>query len=183
MNFLRQYTHWLHTQWPAGLVEKLPMASEDGTTNVSGVYVVGDLRGVPLLKFATDGGARAVRHIVEDRAFQALRKQTGDTDVVDIAIVGGGVAGMAAAIEAKTAGLTLPLSVRLTGNRGKNTVSVNPAVTNARPVSGNKVDGNNVSGSNSTTGTTYTITLTEITDMLHLYPDIPDSVYSVRRVS
>ena len=106
MNFLKRYTRWLHTQWPAGLVEKLPLASDDGTTNVSGVYVVGDLRGVPLLKFAVDGGARAVRHIVADGAFQALRKQTGNGDVVDIAIVGGGVAGMAAAIEAKVAGLT-----------------------------------------------------------------------------
>lgn len=73
----------------------------------------------------------------------------------------------------------LPLGVTLAGNTGENTVSVNPALTNVRPVSGNKVDGDNVSGSDPTTGTNYTITLTEITNMQHLYPNIPDGVYSV----
>ena len=80
---------------------------------------------------------------------------------------------------AKCVEFALPLSVTLTGNTGTNIVSVNPAFTNARPVSGYKVDGDNVSGSNSTTGTTYTITLTETTDLLHLYPNIPDCNYSV----
>jgi thioredoxin reductase/ferredoxin len=106
MNFLKRYARWLHTQWPAGRVEKLPVTNDDGATNVAGVYVVGDLRGVPLLKFAVDGGARAVHHIVADRAFQDLRSQKRDGDVVDVAIVGGGVAGMAAAIEAKVSGLS-----------------------------------------------------------------------------
>ena len=35
--------------WPAGTVEKLPAVNPDGTTNVPGLYIVGDLTGVPLL--------------------------------------------------------------------------------------------------------------------------------------
>ena len=42
-HFVKRYTRWLHTQWPAGVVEKLPQVEPDGSTNVSGLYVVGDL--------------------------------------------------------------------------------------------------------------------------------------------
>lgn len=105
MNIVKRYVNWLHTRWPAGHVEKLPLANDDGTTGVRGVYIAGDLGGVPLLKFAADGGARAVHHIAADSAFEALRS-SGGHGVVDIAIVGGGVAGMAAAVEAKKLGLS-----------------------------------------------------------------------------
>ena len=33
-NLIARYTHWLHTCWPAGTVEKLPEVNEDGTTAV-----------------------------------------------------------------------------------------------------------------------------------------------------
>jgi hypothetical protein len=46
MSLLSRYTHWLHTRWPAGTVEKLPDIREDGTTVVPGVRVVGDLTGL-----------------------------------------------------------------------------------------------------------------------------------------
>lgn len=103
MSLIRRYVRWLHTQWPAGTVEKLPQADADGATNVAGVYIVGDLTGVPLLKFAADGGAEAVRHIVRDPAF--IRRHTDDPAVLDLAIVGGGVSGFAAALEARREGL------------------------------------------------------------------------------
>ena len=60
-NPLKRYTRWLHTMWPAGTVEKLPEVQPDGSTNVPGVFVVGDLTGIPLLKFSSDTGARAAR--------------------------------------------------------------------------------------------------------------------------
>lgn len=66
MNPISKYTRWLHTQWPAGHVEKLPIVNEDGSTNIPGIYIVGDLRGIPLLKFAADTGARAVQAILAD---------------------------------------------------------------------------------------------------------------------
>ena len=61
-----RYTHWLHTCWPAGTVEKLPECDEHGRTNVPGVRIVGDLTGIPLLKFSADTGARAVREIAAE---------------------------------------------------------------------------------------------------------------------
>jgi thioredoxin reductase/polyferredoxin len=106
VNLVRKYANWLHTRWPAGRVEPLPVADADGRTNVPGLYIAGDLRGVPLLKFAADTGARAVRAIAAEAAFQAQRHEVGREDgVIDLAILGAGVAGMAAALEARAQGL------------------------------------------------------------------------------
>src|SRR5215831_6963434 len=99
MNPIARYTHWLHTMWPAGTVEKLPEVREDGTTAVPGVRVVGDLTGIPLLKFSSDTGARAVQAILAEPDFAASR--AGDPEGLDLAIVGAGVSGMAAALAAK----------------------------------------------------------------------------------
>src|SRR6185312_3442021 len=100
---LARYVRWLHTGWPAGTVEKLPEVNDDGTTRVPGVRVVGDLTGVPLLKFSADTGARAVQAIAREADGQAKK---GTQGVVDVAIVGGGVSGIAAAMEAKKQGLS-----------------------------------------------------------------------------
>lgn len=83
----------------------MPEIREDGTTAVPGVRIVGDLTGVPLLKFSSDSGARAVRAILAEPEF-GKAGTAADPDVVDVAIVGGGVSGIAAAIEAKKAGLS-----------------------------------------------------------------------------
>src|SRR5438874_13032704 len=103
MTLIGRYARWLHTGWPAGTVEKLPEVNDDGTTRIAGVRVVGDLTGVPLLKFSADTGARAVQAIVREDDFQ---KRKGAAGVVDVAIIGGGVSGIAAAMEAKKAGLS-----------------------------------------------------------------------------
>ncbi len=104
MSLIGRYMHWLHTMWPAGTVEKLPEMREDGTTAVPGVRIVGDLTGIPLLKFSSDSGAKAVKAILAEPGFTRGRDASGET--LDVAIVGGGVSGVAAAIEAKKAGLT-----------------------------------------------------------------------------
>ena len=98
---LTAYTRWLHTRWPAGTVERLPEVGADGETSLPGVRIVGDLRGIPLLKFSADSGARAVQAIVKEPDF----KRDGGKEGLDLAIVGGGVSGIAAALEAKKAGL------------------------------------------------------------------------------
>jgi len=100
---LRRYTNWLHTRWPAGHVEKLPDVRPDGSTNVAGLYVVGDLTGIPLLKLSLDTGTKAVRTIAADPAFEA--KRVTDPELLDLLIVGAGVSGMAAALEADARGL------------------------------------------------------------------------------
>jgi thioredoxin reductase/ferredoxin len=99
---LGRYTRWLHTGWPAGTVEKLPEVSRDGTTRVPGVRVTGDLTGIPLLKFSSDTGARAVEAILAEPEFQ--RRRGRDCDY-DLAIVGAGVSGIAAALLARKHGL------------------------------------------------------------------------------
>ena len=102
IGLLKRYAKWLHTQWPAGIVEKFPVTSENGITTVPGVRIVGDLTGIPLLKFSSHTGAGAVRAILQEPDF---RRTGTDADVLDLAIVGGGVAGISAAIEASKAGL------------------------------------------------------------------------------
>src|SRR6476469_6147947 len=98
---LSRYTKWLHTQWPAGTVEKLPVSGPEGITALQGVRIVGDLTGIPLLKFSSHTGAEAVRAILKDEG-RGMRDEKG---ILDLAISGAGVAGISAAIEAKKAGL------------------------------------------------------------------------------
>ncbi|WP_243637369.1 NAD(P)-binding domain-containing protein [Parashewanella curva] len=103
---IKNYTHWLHGQWPDGTPEKLPLVNINGTTNIKGVYVVGDLTGIPLLKFSADTGAKAIRQIVNEDAFY---KRTHSDEIADVIIVGGGVSGYSSAIEAKKHGLSFTL--------------------------------------------------------------------------
>src|SRR5438270_9539156 len=98
-NPLSRYVRWLHTQWPAGTVERLPRANRDGSTNVPGLYIVGDLTGIPLLKFSSDTGAKVVRLIAEQGGLTSSGRDA--EGVLDLVILGAGVSGMAAAREAK----------------------------------------------------------------------------------
>lgn len=104
---IERYTKWLHTQWPAGTVEKLPVSGPDGVTAQPGVRIAGDLTGIPLLKFSSHTGAQAVRAILKEADF--AKPETGyrkpESGLLDLAIIGAGVAGISAAIEAKKAGL------------------------------------------------------------------------------
>ena len=101
---LIRYAHWLHTRWPAGVVEKLPESDDLGRTNLPGVRIVGDLTGIPLLKFSSRTGAQAVHEILKEPAFA---KRSGEA--LDLAIIGGGVSGVSAAIEARKAGLSFQI--------------------------------------------------------------------------
>lgn len=109
LNWALRYTRWLHTGWPAGTVERLPQVDEKGQTNVPGLFIVGDLTGIPLLKFAADSGARAIHRLSSDAHFQQLRRDNADPATLDVAIIGAGVAGMAAALAARKAGLSCAL--------------------------------------------------------------------------
>ena len=98
---LRTFRHWLHGQWPASTVEPLPVVGPGGTTVIPGVFIVGDLAGHTLLKAAAASGAAAIQTILAAKDFKA----SADQDVLDVAVVGAGVAGIAAAIAATQAGL------------------------------------------------------------------------------
>jgi thioredoxin reductase/ferredoxin len=101
---IRRYSSWLHTRWPAGRVEPLPEVAADGSTPVPGLFITGDLSGVPLLKFSVDTGTRAVRSILAGPGFETER-HAKSAGVRDLVIVGAGVSGMAAGLEAARAGL------------------------------------------------------------------------------
>ena len=104
-NPLARYARWLHLDYPGGTVETLPRVDERFRTNVEGVYVIGDLAGVPLLKFSMDGGARVARQIGEE--LDGASRGDGAADgAVDVAILGAGAAGMAAAKECRRQGLS-----------------------------------------------------------------------------
>ena len=103
-NPLRAYARWLHTRWPAGRVEPLPEIDERLRSSAAGIYVSGDLTGIPLLKFALETGARCVRTIAADAELRRLRAGR-PAGTHDLAIVGAGVSGMAAAVEARSLGL------------------------------------------------------------------------------
>jgi len=111
-SLLSRYLHWLHLDWPAGRVEPLPVVGPDGRTHVPGLYISGDLTGIPLLKFALDSGVRAMRAI-HGEITRAARPNGATTvsadDAVDVAILGAGVSGMAAAMEARRLGLRFEL--------------------------------------------------------------------------
>src|SRR6185295_4168152 len=100
---IARYTRWLHTRWPAGTVERLPEVRADGSTSVPGVYVSGDLTGIPLLKFSLDTGARVAQTIARDLSGRAARPaangRPADSASHDLVIIGAGVSGMAAAVE------------------------------------------------------------------------------------
>src|SRR5258708_35903290 len=94
-NPIAAYTQWLHTRWPAGAVEKLPVTGENGITNLPGVRIAGDLSGIPLLKFSSLTATKALRALLKEPDFQ--KRDTSLADVLDVAIIGAGVAGGSAA--------------------------------------------------------------------------------------
>ncbi len=99
--FLHSITKWLHTMYPMGTVEKSPTVEPDGSTNVPGVYVAGDLAGIPLLKFSQHTGARVAKAIIAE----LNTDQPSSDETLDVAILGAGVAGISAALECERAGL------------------------------------------------------------------------------
>ena len=109
-DLIARYARWLHTRWPAGTVERLPEVRADGSTSVPGVYVAGDLTGIPLLKFSLDTGARAAQAIARELSEIPGRSvptnRPADPALLDLIIIGAGVSGMAAAVEAKRLGLS-----------------------------------------------------------------------------
>jgi len=80
---------------------KVPNRDQKFMTNVPGVYLIGDVSGVPLIKNAINEGAAVIDHIAE-----ALRLEgsNGSADY-DVAIVGIGPAGLSATALAKQRGL------------------------------------------------------------------------------
>ncbi|MBW8887551.1 MAG: NAD(P)-binding domain-containing protein [Fibrobacteres bacterium] len=119
------YFRWLQKGNPTGTVERYPEIDSDYRSSIPGLYIVGDLTGVPLLKLASESGARAARHILADPDFVARQgrgedahsdggeggnkagETTGETTGEgrhDVLIIGAGPAGLACALAFARAG-------------------------------------------------------------------------------
>jgi thioredoxin reductase len=84
-----------------GSREDIPWTHDGYETSVPGVYVAGELGGLALVKNAVAQG----RAVVEQIAHEATLTRLGAPDVFDVAIVGAGPAGLAAAAAAQERGL------------------------------------------------------------------------------
>ena len=54
MSIIKKYLNWLQKDAPAGEVERYPEIDENGETSVRGIYIIGDLTGIPLLRLAAE---------------------------------------------------------------------------------------------------------------------------------
>jgi thioredoxin reductase len=80
---------------------KVPQRNQSLMTNVHGIYLIGDVSGVPLIKNAINEGAQVIERIIED-----LNQETeGSEAEYDVAIIGLGPAGLSAAVTAQERGL------------------------------------------------------------------------------
>src|SRR6202165_476496 len=71
---------------------KVPARNQRLMTNVPGIYMVGDVSGVPLIKNALNEGAQVIDSIVEDLGKQGASSKAE----YDVAIIGIGPAGLSA---------------------------------------------------------------------------------------
>jgi thioredoxin reductase/NAD-dependent dihydropyrimidine dehydrogenase PreA subunit len=77
---------------------ELPKTDKNFQTNQPGVYIVGELGGMGLIRNAVSQGSQAVDHV-------AASKRRGGGDVLDLIVVGAGPGGIAATLKAMDAGL------------------------------------------------------------------------------
>jgi thioredoxin reductase len=104
MDLLKKYFNWLQKDVPTGEVERYPEIDENGETSVKGIYITGDLTGIPLLKLAAESGTNIIKQFAEDDEFQKLRRNNTDDSVHDLIIIGAGPSGIAAGMEANQHG-------------------------------------------------------------------------------
>lgn len=76
----------------------LPHVNQNFETNMSGIFIAGELGGMGLIKNSVEQGQQAIESI-------AKKKKKSTEDVLDVAIVGAGPAGISASLAAKKHGL------------------------------------------------------------------------------
>jgi thioredoxin reductase len=80
---------------------KVPSRNQRLQTNVDGIYMIGDVSGVPLIKNAINEGGLVVDNVIEEFRSEG----TNPHAEYDVAIIGIGPAGLSAAVIAKQRGL------------------------------------------------------------------------------
>jgi putative YpdA family bacillithiol system oxidoreductase len=82
--------------------EILPITGSDYQSSVKGVYVIGDVTGLPLVKVAANQGVEVIEAM--ERKGDLKPKQRDGGDRLDLVIIGGGPGGLSAAYEARQRG-------------------------------------------------------------------------------
>ena len=88
--------------------EILPIVDSRFESSVKGLFVVGDVTGLPLVKVAANQGREVIEKMEDSQLFVGSKEREG----LDLAIVGGGPAGISAAIECEKRGLKYVLLER-----------------------------------------------------------------------
>ncbi len=81
--------------------EVLPIVNSRFESSVGGIYVIGDVTGLPLVKVAANQGVEVIAKMEAGGLFQSR----ADNERLDLVIIGGGPAGLSAAAEAEKRGL------------------------------------------------------------------------------
>lgn len=81
---------------------RVPLVKENFETNVPGVFIVGELAGMGLIKTAINEGKLVIDHLKRRTAQPAV---TAGPDAYDVAIIGAGPAGLSASLAAHQHGL------------------------------------------------------------------------------
>jgi ferredoxin len=81
---------------------RAPYVRENFETNVDGVFIIGELSGMGLIKTAINEGKLVIDHL---RQRVSQEQPVADTDLYDVAIVGAGPAGLSASLTALQHGL------------------------------------------------------------------------------
>ena len=100
MGLIKRYFNWLQKDTPTGEVERYPEIDENGETSVKGIYIIGDLTGIPLLRLAAESGKEIINRFSDDEEYKKQIANNNDASISDLIIVGAGPAGMAAGLEA-----------------------------------------------------------------------------------
>ena len=90
MKLLSKYFNWLQKDVPTGEVEKYPQLDSNGETSVKGIFIIGDLTGIPLLKLASESGKKIIDYFDSDKEFQKIKLTGKKEDIYDFIIVGAG---------------------------------------------------------------------------------------------
>ncbi len=85
----------------ANMPNPRPEIDANFESNVKNLYVIGDLAGAPVIKFAMEQGFNVIQHIA-----MLPDRKSNSPDVYDVLIIGAGASGLNAALEAKNRGLT-----------------------------------------------------------------------------
>lgn len=96
---IKKYLNWLQKDNPVGLIERYPEIDHKKESSLKGLYIAGDLTGIPLLKLAAESGCQLVKDFILDPQF--INRDKSQTNVYDLIIIGAGPAGLSAALEAQ----------------------------------------------------------------------------------